>query len=66
MKPGQLLKEGVVVRHDNRGVWVGREAGSNEKLPAGHTEHTFGARRVFLSNDQAPIPPAALHPRKGR
>jgi len=64
MKPGELLKEGVVVSHDpERGVLVGREAEPGEVCPPGHTEHRFGARLVFLSNDQAPIPPAGLHKR---
>lgn len=64
MKPGELLKEGVVVRHDEKlGVFVGREAEEGEALPAGHQEFRFGARRVFLSDAQAPIPPAGLHKR---
>jgi hypothetical protein len=64
MKPGELLKEGVVVRHDDKlGVYVGREAEPGETCPARHTEHRFGDRVVFLSNDQAPIPPAGLHKR---
>lgn len=65
MKPGELLQEGVVVSHDDRGVLVGREAENDrENCPPGHTEHTVGGRRVFLSNAQAPILPAMLHPRR--
>lgn len=71
MTPGQLLKEGVVVRHDQdnadesrRGVYVGREAAPGEACPPRHSEHHFtGGLRVFLSVDQAPIPPAGLHKR---
>lgn len=66
MKPGELLQEGVVVRHDKDGVMVGREAEPGETCPAGHTEHRFGARLVFLANAQAPIPPAGLHKRKAK
>lgn len=66
MKPGELLQEGVVVRHDDAGVMVGREAEPGETCPAGHSEHRFGARLVFLSNGQAPIPPAGLHKRKAK
>jgi hypothetical protein len=61
MKPGQRLQEGIVVSHGTDGVLVGREALPGETLPARHTEHRFGATLVFLSNDQAPIPPAGLH-----
>lgn len=64
MKPGELLQEGVVVSHDANGVMVGRLAAPGEACPARHTEHVFGERRVFLSRDQAPIPPAGLHPIK--
>jgi len=63
MKPGQLLQEGVVVRHDDAGVYVGREAEPGEACPPRHSEHRFGDRRVFLSDDQSPIPPAGLHKR---
>jgi hypothetical protein len=66
MKPGELLKEGVVVRHDDHGVWVGREAGQDEACPAGHNEHLVAGRRVFLSVNQAPIPPGGLHSRRGK
>lgn len=67
MKPGELLNEGVVVKHDDRGVYVGREADNDrEKCPARHTEHEVGGRRVFLSDDQAPILPALLHPKRGK
>lgn len=65
MKPGELLQEGVVVKHDDAGVWVGREAENDrENCPPGHTEHNVGGRRVFLANAQAPIAPARLHSRK--
>ena len=64
MKPGDVLKEGVVVRHDDAGVWIGREANEGEPCPPRHAEFSFGGRRVFLSADQAPIPPAGLHARK--
>lgn len=65
MKPGQVLAEGIVVDHDNRGVMVGREADEErrETCPPGHTEHFVGGKRVFLSKDQAPILPAFLHPK---
>ncbi len=64
MKPGTLLQEGVVVRHDDRGVWVGREVSPTEKIPPGFTAHDVDGRRVFLADGQCPIPPAFLHPRK--
>lgn len=66
MKPGELLKEGVVCEHTDAGVLVGREAQDGEVCPAGHKEYTFGSRRVFLSLNQAPIPPAGLHKRRNR
>lgn len=66
MKPGEKLQEGVVVRHDERGVWVGREVSATEPLPRGFTEHNVGGRRVFLADGQCPIPPAFLHKAKGR
>lgn len=61
MLPGTLLQEGVVVSHNENGVLVGRQAGPGEACPAGHSEHFVGEYRVFLSRDQAPIPPAGLH-----
>ncbi len=64
MKPGERLQEGVVVSHDDKGVLVGREAEPGENLPRDHSEHYFGATRVFLSHNQAYIPPAGLHPIK--
>lgn len=64
MRPGDVLAEGIVVRHDDAGVMVGRQAEPGETCPAGHTEHRFGDRLVFLANGQAPIPPAGLHPAK--
>lgn len=64
MTPGQLLAEGVVVRHDDAGVYVGREAEQGEVCPPRHSEHFLKGRRVFLSDDQAAIPPAGLHKRK--
>lgn len=66
MKAGDLLQEGVVVRHDDKGVWVGREVSATETLTPGFTEHTVDGRRVFLANGQAPIPPAFLHPHRGK
>jgi hypothetical protein len=70
MKPGDLLQEGVVCSHDSRGVLVGREALPGERFespPVGHVSFQFGALVVFLSKDQAPIPPAGLHKRvKGK
>lgn len=65
MKPGMMLQEGVVVRHDDAGVWVGRLADPGEVCPAGHTEHQLGDRRVFLADGQVAIPPGALH-RRGK
>ena len=62
MKAGELLQEGVVIRHDEAGVLVGRKAEPGETCPAGHTEHRFGELLAFLANGQAPILPAALHP----
>lgn len=64
MKPGEKLQEGVVVSHTDHGVLVGREAEPGEACPPRHSEHYFGAMRVLLSNDQAPILPAGLHPVK--
>lgn len=64
MTPGQLLAEGVVVKHTDDGVLVGREAEQGETCPPGHTEHFLAGRKVFLSRDQAPILPANLHKRK--
>jgi len=64
MDPGTLLQEGVVVSHDEHGVLVGRLAEPGESCPAGHTEHRYGSRVVFLARGQAPIPPAGLHKRK--
>lgn len=64
MKEGELLNEGVVVRHDDKGVYVGREAEPNETCPVRHTEHNVGGRRVFLSLDQGPIMPSLLHPKR--
>ncbi len=64
MKPGEQLQEGVVVSHGKDGVLVGREALPGETLPRGHSEHRFGATLVFLSDNQAPIPPAGLHPKR--
>jgi hypothetical protein len=66
MEPGTVLQEGVVVSHDKRGVMVGRQAAEGEACPARHTEHRFGALRVFLADGQAPIAPAALHKRKAK
>lgn len=66
MKPGELLQEGVVVRHTEQGVYVGREAKEDEALPVRHTEHLLNGRRVFLSNDQGPILPAILHPKRSK
>jgi hypothetical protein len=64
MKPGEKLQEGVVVEHTDAGVLVGRHVEEGEPLPPRHSEHRFGATRVFLSHDQAPIAPAGLHPLK--
>lgn len=64
MKPGELLQEGIVVTHDESGVLVGRLAEVGEVRPRRHSEHVLGGRLVFLSDDQAPIPPAGLHPLK--
>lgn len=64
MKPGEKLQEGIVVSHDAKGVLVGRAAQPGESLPPRHTEHYFGEVRVFLSDDQAYILPAGLHPVK--
>jgi len=64
VKEGELLQEGVVVKHDERGVWVGREAEAGEACPVRHTEHNLGGRRVFLSVDQGPIMPSLLHPKR--
>jgi hypothetical protein len=64
MKPGDLLQEGVVIRHDDQGVYVGRLAKGEEPCPAGHTEHDVGGRRAFLANGQCAIPPAFLHPKR--
>lgn len=61
MKPGERLQEGIVVTHNDNGVLVGREAEPGESCPPGHSEHRFGALHVFLSHNQAPIPPAGLH-----
>lgn len=62
MKPGEQLQEGVVVRHDDAGVWVGREVSADELLTAEYTEHFCNGRRVFLAKGQAPILPGFLHP----
>jgi len=62
VKEGERLQEGVVVRHDDKGVWVGREVSATEPLTPEYTEHNVGGRRVFLAKGQAPIPPAFLHP----
>lgn len=64
MTPGQLLAEGVVVKHTDEGVYVGREAEQGESCPPGHTEHFLAGRKVFLSVNQGPIKPAFLHKRK--
>lgn len=64
MKPGERLQEGIVVTHNDRGVLVGREAEPGEECPRGHSEHRFGETRVFLSDNQAPIAPAGLHPKR--
>lgn len=66
MKPGQELQEGIVVRHDDAGVWVGRQVSATEALPKGFTEHTVEGRRVFLADSQCAIPPAFLHPKTAR
>ncbi len=62
MKPGEKLQEGIVVIHDDRGVLVGRLADPGEACPRGHSAHVLECGLVFLSNDQAPILPAGLHP----
>lgn len=62
MKEGTRLQEGIIVRHDERGVWVGREVSVTEPLTPEYTEHLVDGRRVFLAKGQAPIPPAFLHP----
>jgi hypothetical protein len=59
--PGAKLAEGIVITHDDRGVLLGREAEPGETCPARHSEHQLGARRVFLSHDQAPIQAKYLH-----
>jgi hypothetical protein len=64
VKPGDKLAEGVVVKHEDAGVYVGRVAEEGEACPPRHTEHELDGVRVFLSRDQAPIPPAGLHPKK--
>lgn len=61
MLEGEKLAEGIVVRHDDKGVWVGREVSATEPLTPEYTEHNVGGRRVFLAKGQAPIPPAFLH-----
>jgi len=62
VKEGQRLQEGTVVRHDDKGVWVGREVSATETLTSEYTEHFVAGRRVFLAKGQAPILPAFLHP----
>lgn len=62
MREGERLQEGIVVRHDNKGVWVGREVSATEPLTPEYTEHFVAGRRVFLAKGQAPILPAFLHP----
>ncbi len=65
MEPGQKLAEGIVVRHDKDGVWVGREVEMSEPLTPEYTEHFVGGKRVFLAKAQAAIAPAHLHVLKG-
>ena len=61
-KPGDKLKEGVVVKvGDDGGVLVGREAEPGEATPAGFSEHVFGTRRVFLHPSQGAIHHSRLH-----
>jgi hypothetical protein len=66
VKPGHICQEGVVVAVTERGVLVGRRAEPGETLPPRHTLHVFDGVTVFLSQDQAPIPPAGLHPKKAK
>ena len=65
MEPGQRIAEGVVVRHDKDGVWVGREVDLSETLTPEYTEHFVGGKRVFLAKSQAAIAPAYLTVLKG-